>query len=358
MCKPFKPLFKYPGGKSSEYKHLKKLFPVFDVFVEPFVGGGAVYWATDVNKMIINDYSEELISIYRYCQTQDSKFITNIIDIGEIWEKKSLVIQSVFNLLFHENDGVKLKPTKTIAKELLSPAKNLNNDYEKLGFFLDESISRKKKSLAKISKTSVVSNLEENALGVVGAAIYTYLRDIYNETEFKDNPQLKTALYLFLREYSYSSMFRFNSNGKFNVPFGGNSYAKKSFLTRVKQVTDIKVIDKLSSTQILQGDFSEAFIDHEAAFMFLDPPYDSEFSTYNLQVFDAKEQVRLRNELLSIKKTKWLMVVKSTEFIEELYEQHGWYKTRFGKSYSVNFKNRNSRDVEHLIITNYELENA
>ncbi|MCJ0583955.1 DNA adenine methylase, partial [Enterococcus cecorum] len=40
-----KPLFKYPGGKSSEYKHLRELFPKFNTYVEPFLGGGAVYWA-------------------------------------------------------------------------------------------------------------------------------------------------------------------------------------------------------------------------------------------------------------------------------------------------------------------------
>jgi len=90
--------------------------------------------------------------------------------------------------------------------------------------------------------------------------------------------------------------------------------------------------------------------------MFLDPPYDTEFSTYNLHVFDAKEQIRLRDELKKIKKTKWLMVVKATEFIEELYDNPEWYKEHFDKTYSVNFKNRNEQDVQHLVIANYKME--
>ena len=106
----------------------------------------------------------------------------------------------------------------------------------------------------------------------------------------------------------------------------------------------------------MQSDFSDALIDQDDAFMFLDPPYDSEFSTYNLHVFDAQEQIRLRDSLLNIIETKWLMVVKSTDFIEELYEHEGWYKFRFDKNYSVNFKNRNEQAVKHLIITNYRLE--
>ncbi len=50
-----KPLFKYPGGKSSELKHLKKLLPDFDTYIEPFLGGGAVFWATKAKQWIIND---------------------------------------------------------------------------------------------------------------------------------------------------------------------------------------------------------------------------------------------------------------------------------------------------------------
>lgn len=38
-----KPLFKYPGGKSSEYQYIKEYFPTFNTYVEPFLGGGAVY---------------------------------------------------------------------------------------------------------------------------------------------------------------------------------------------------------------------------------------------------------------------------------------------------------------------------
>ena len=128
---------------------------------------------------------------------------------------------------------------------------------------------------------------------------------------------------------------------------------KKIFLKRYQQITSKQVVDKLKGTRILRGDFSDAMIDKKDTFMFLDPPYDSEFSTYNLHTFDAQEQVRLRDSLIKIRDTKWLMVIKSTDFIEDLYDHDGWYKFRFDKSYSVNFKNRNNKDVKHLVITNY-----
>ena len=350
-----KPLFKYPGGKSSEYKHLRELFPKFNTYVEPFLGGGAVYWAIDAENWIINDFSQELISIYKYTKTQDELFLTYLKDIGILWRNKENYIKIIMSLLLNreETSGDILF---NISCKLLDSANKLPKHYHQLSDYFSESVLRKRKSLAKIAKKEEIKNWEENALSILGAGIYMYLRNLYNQTNFDKRPQLKSVLYLFIREYAYSSMFRYNSEGLFNVPFGGNSYAKKDFLQRYNQITNSEVVDKLKKTTVLQGDFSDAFIDQQDAFMFLDPPYDSDFSTYNLHEFDSQEQIRLRDELSKIKKTKWLMVVKSTDFIEELYERTGWYKFRFNKSYSVNFKNRNEQDVKHLVITNYRLE--
>ncbi|KST46850.1 DNA adenine methylase [Enterococcus faecium] len=351
-----KPLFKYPGGKGAEYKHLKKFFPKFNTYVEPFLGGGAVYWATSAQSWIINDYSEELIAIYHFTQIEDKLFLNYINDIGIIWRNKNKYANYITNILKEE---VKLDRQQlfTISSELINVTEEIEFSLERLTQLFEESIIRKKKSLVKISKSTTIKNWEENALGILGAGIYTILRELYNHTTFNQEPQLKTALYFFIREYAYSGMFRYNADGMFNVPFGGNTYAKKDFLKRYQQITSKQVVTKLKNTRILRGDFSEAVIDEKDTFMFLDPPYDSEFSTYNLHVFDAQEQVRLRDSLINIRNTKWLMVVKSTDFIEDLYDRAGWYKFHFDKSYSVNFKNRNDQDVKHLVITNYRLEN-
>lgn len=350
-----KPLFKYPGGKSSELKYLKNLLPKFDIYIEPFLGGGAVYWATEAKEFIINDYSEELMKVYLYSQLQDPLFLTYIKDIASVWNKKNSLILDVIPLLYKDASTGHEDYSDKISHLLLGTASQLPKDKNLLTFFLSQSIVRRQKSLAKIAQNSQINNWEINALGALGAGIYTYIRSLYNKTSIEQEPELKTALFLFLREYAYSSMFRFNYSGEFNVPFGGNTYAKKDFSYRVEQITNNAVISKLRKTNIMCGDFTGAFKDMDSAFMFLDPPYDSDFSTYNLQVFDAKEQIRLRDELIKIKKTKWLMIIKSTDFIEELYERDGWYKSRFDKLYSVNFKNRNNQKVEHLIITNYQL---
>lgn len=85
--------------------------------------------------------------------------------------------------------------------------------------------------------------------------------------------------------------------------------------------------------------------------MFVDPPYDSTFSTYANNEFDKNEQIRLRDCLKKIS-AKTMIVIKYTDFIYNLYR--GNFKIiDFDKKYTVNFKNRNNRDTKHLIITNY-----
>ena len=87
--------------------------------------------------------------------------------------------------------------------------------------------------------------------------------------------------------------------------------------------------------------------------MFLDPPYDSDFSTYAQNEFGKDDQRRLANYLINECKCKWLMIIKNTPFIYSLYDGHGLTIKSFDKKYQVSFMNRNDKQVEHLIIKNY-----
>jgi DNA adenine methylase len=84
----------------------------------------------------------------------------------------------------------------------------------------------------------------------------------------------------------------------------------------------------------------------------LDPPYDTEFSTYAGNEFNKNDQIRLANYLKKTK-AKFMLVIKNTEFIYNLYNVKGFKIKSFDKKYLVSFQNRNDKDVEHLLITNY-----
>lgn len=60
-----KPIVKWSGGKTKEIPLFEKWYPEnFDVYIEPFVGGGAVFFDLQPNKSVINDVHSELINFY------------------------------------------------------------------------------------------------------------------------------------------------------------------------------------------------------------------------------------------------------------------------------------------------------
>ncbi len=112
----------------------------------------------------------------------------------------------------------------------------------------------------------------------------------------------------------------------------------------------------LSHTVIENMDF-EAFLHHYLLqandFIFLDPPYDSEFSTYAQHEFSMKDQERLARYLLNDCQAKFMLVIKNTPTIFKLYNQTGLHIRTFDKRYLVSFQDRNDKNAEHLMITNY-----
>ena len=84
--------------------------------------------------------------------------------------------------------------------------------------------------------------------------------------------------------------------------------------------------------------------------MFLDPPYDTDFSDYEGRDFTQADQERLAH---SLKKTpaQFVLVIKNTDFIYSLYKEN-FTILSFDNKYTYNVRSRNERKVEHLIITN------
>lgn len=60
-----RPVLKWVGGKRQLLTAIKPYIPGTGTYVEPFVGGGAVLFALQPKKAVINDSNEELINVYR-----------------------------------------------------------------------------------------------------------------------------------------------------------------------------------------------------------------------------------------------------------------------------------------------------
>ena len=61
-----------------------------------------------------------------------------------------------------------------------------------------------------------------------------------------------------------------------------------------------------------------------------------------------------KNEILNLNwKNNSVKKFKNTDFIYNLYNTKEFNIKTFDKKYLVSFQNRNDKDVEHLLITNY-----
>jgi DNA adenine methylase len=351
-----KTILKWPGGKEKELSIIRENLPTYTGrFIEPFVGGGAVFFDINNHTCSINDKSSELINLYSCVKQRTPDFLSYLQLIYDEFRGIDKIIEE------NPNEILNLYHSKISIDEFLKNHEHLFSqmakDYNQV--FIQE-IKRNLKSKINRSQKLEKENGEipnkdrlDNIEASLKSAYYMYIRYLQNKPNQLSLGQL-AAVFFFIREYCYSSMFRYNEKGEFNVPYGGISYNRKDFQKKINYILSDEMRLKLSNTEMNNLDFEE-YIDGqnltENDFIFLDPPYDSDFSTYAQNVFGKDEQIRLC-ECLKRTKAKIMLIIKNTDFIYDLYK-NDFKISVFDKKYLVSFMNRNEKDVKHLMITNY-----
>lgn len=106
----------------------------------------------------------------------------------------------------------------------------------------------------------------------------------------------RVAQLIFLNRTCFNGLYRVNSKGEFNVPFGRHKKPKICAAKNLRRVSQL-----LEMCQIHHGDFTACrdFVD-EQTFVYFDPPYrplnqTASFNTYAQKRFDDAEQQRLAN---------------------------------------------------------------
>lgn len=83
-----KPLIKYRGGKSKEIPNIEKQIPQFNGrYIEPFFGGGALYFYLEPQNAIINDINSKLIVFYDGVKTDFLNLRKELDAIEKIYEE-------------------------------------------------------------------------------------------------------------------------------------------------------------------------------------------------------------------------------------------------------------------------------
>lgn len=327
-------------------------------FVEPFVGGGAVFFDTINEKCYINDKSIDLINLYNCIKHRNKDMAIYIQLLYDEFKSIGIFVLQYQNEildLYHSKDSV-----DSFVEKHISFFSCLAVGYSDI--FIKELKRNLRNKIVRSQKLEksygCISNEErkDNIEAALKSAYYMFVRYLFNNQQYLSVGR-RAAVFFFIREYCYSSMFRYNKDGYFNVPYGGISYNKKDFQKKIDYILSDDVCNKLNNADIQSMDFEDYLFSLNLTnddFLFLDPPYDTNFSTYAQNTFDADEQIRLCN-LLKNTPAKIMLVINNTEFIYNLYK-NDFYIFSFNKKYLVSFKNRNNRTVKYLVITNYVVD--
>lgn len=372
-------LIKWPGGKSREFQYIEDLIPPFKKYIEPFFGGGAVFFQLKPKKAILNDICEELIDFYRFIKDENKynreKFKKEMYEYVVNWEKIPKYTKIFKNKLIdlyndYKTNKITDQKLKDIVIECLEKEENKFNGLFMNKFCLDDKNLLKQITsnlISKIKRTKKIEqergklpegDLYKNIETAFRSGFYMHFRDVmnFNGNRYKISLAKKIANYYFIREFCYASMFRFNTNGHFNIPYGGIAYNLKNFRAKIDYMFSDEVKQLFKNVTIKKQDFENIFNGFRFSqedFIFLDPPYDTNFSDYAKQSFDKKDQERLA-KCLRKTKANFILIIKKTPFIYNLYKnKRGMKMDKFEKTYLYNVKGRNDRDVEHLIIYNF-----
>jgi DNA adenine methylase len=173
-----------------------------------------------------------------------------------------------------------------------------------------------------------------------------------------------SAIFIFLNRTCFNGLYRVNSKGLFNVPFG--RYSNPKICDKQTIFADSELLQKV---EILTGDF-EATLQYTGnnSLFYLDPPYKplsetSSFNSYTKEIFNDYEQIRLgkfctkidllgHNFILSNSDVKGKN--ESDDFFDDLYQQFNIKRVLATRM--VNAKAEKRGKLTELLITNEQSE--
>lgn len=265
------PFLKWAGGKSKLLAHMSCHFPKdYGKYVEPFLGGGAVFFHLRPRKAVLSDSNPELVNAF---------------------------------------EVVRDNP-----EELMSA--------------LDTHYSHRKN------------------------------RDYYNGIRAQNPAELsqvdRATRTVFLNKTCYNGLYRVNSKGQFNVPFG--RYSNPSLYDRDNILADSET---LQGKILIHDDYRRVCRrarGHD--FVYLDPPYHplsatSSFTGYTKDSFDEDDQVRLAATFraMDARGCRVMLSNSSTPLIRELYE--GFTIITLRAARAISCKGNGRGKIEEVLVMNY-----
>ena len=262
---------RWAGGKKALLNKIISLLPKSAThYYEPFIGGGALYFAISPHKATISDTNIELINCYKQVASNPDEIVNSLSEY------------------------------------------DFNNDF--------------------------YYNMRKNT---------------------PENDLERTKRFIYLNRTCWNGLYRVNKKGEFNVPIG--KFSNGPILCPEKDIR--KASEILKNSEIISDDFEKIVENsNKSDFIYFDPPYtvkhdNNGFLKYNEKVFSWKDQERLSELSLDLKKRGVNIMISNAahDDIIDLYED--FYKFKVSRSSVISGRNSARGRVNELIITSYKNSN-
>ncbi len=299
-----RPFLKWAGGKSQLLEQLENHYPSdlragrIQHYVEPFLGGGAVFFAIarryPIESAWLSDINRDLVLTWQVVQQRPA----DLLDILESYQR-------AYNQTPEEQRGLMFL---TVREAFNQSRWNINS-----------------------------------------------AKDSANWVQ-------RAAQFIFLNKTCFNGLFRLNSKGEFNVPFG--KYKTAIICDESNLLAASRALQK---AEIRQADYTECWDKvNENTFIYFDPPYrplsqTASFTSYTSGGFSDDEQIRLARFFRKLDREKHARLMLSNSdpksenpddsFFERIYSGYNVFRVSAGRAINSNGEKRGK--ISELLITNY-----
>lgn len=301
LSKP-SPVLKWAGGKTKLLPQIRARYPqqlsrgTIDIYIEPFLGGGAVFFDIvnnfKIEKAYLFDTNPELVILYKVIQYDVDSLISELSQIA------------VTYLALEEQDR----------KIYYYSQREQYNNFDK-----------------QVDTDNYCSKWTKRA-----------------------------ALTIFLNKTCFNGLYRVNNQGKFNVPMGkykNPSILNIDNLRAVNQAFKTAHIAQKDFAEVIKIANNKTFIYYDPPYRPISKT--ASFNSYSVNEFGDREQLRLRDVFVEASQFGAMQMLSNSDptnyteddFFDDLYQQ--FKIDRISASRAINSKADSRGTIREIIVTNY-----
>lgn len=212
-----------------------------------------------------------------------------------------------------------------------------------------------------VTTYNVIKNDVENLIKLLKKHPYNkeYFLKIRAKKVENLTPLQIASRFIYLNRTCFNGMYRVNSRGEFNVPFGAYTNPQICDAENLRKVSkalknvEVKYQDyKLAIKKAKKGDF-----------VYFDPPYHpltdtSSFTSYTKENFGEKDQIELRDIFLELHKRGCYVMLSNSnaDFINKIYgelKHHGIKVHKVEANRAINSDASKRGKIKEVLVTNY-----